>query len=403
MNDADEVQSLEDFIVDNDELEKLEDLVAEFNIFEILGMQTRETRHSAFLAWLLDPAGNHGLGDYFSRRFLRLVARGARLDNLSAITAFDVDAWGLGDIVVDRERHNVDILITSEADGFVCAIENKIFSEEHSGQLGRYRTIIEREYPDLRPLYVFLTVDGDRPVEEADAANYVPISYTDIADLLIKVLDSRGSTLGGDVLSAIKQYLMVLRRHVLSNSEVHVLAQKIYRQHKKAIDLIIEARPDVQQSIRDMVEELVQHHPELRPDVSTKSSIRYYDPRWDEHTALLEGSGWTSSGRMLLFEFKNNRNSLRLHLILGPGPDSTRERVYKEAVRSDRTSSKKRFSKVWTDLYSRTVLTQSDFDDPDFEVIRNKVANVVSAFLTAELDNIAKEVDSAMQASGSTS
>ena len=403
MNDADEVQSLEDFIVDNDELEKLEDLVAEFNIFEILGMQTRETRHSAFLAWLLDPAGNHGLGDYFSRRFLRLVARGARLGNLSAITAFDVDAWGLRDIVVDRERHNVDILLTSETDGFVCAIENKILSEEHSGQLGRYRTVIEREYPDLRPLYVFLTVDGDRPVEEADAANYVPISYTDIADLLSKVLDSRGSTLGGDVLSAIKQYLMVLRRHVLSNSEVHVLAQKIYRQHKKAIDLIIEARPDVQQSMHDMVEELVQHHPELKPDVSTKSSIRYYDPRWDEHAALLEGNGWTSSGRMLLLEFKNSRNSLRLHLILGPGPDSTRERVYKEAVRSGRTSSTKRFSKVWTDLYSRTVLTQSDFDDPDIEAIRDKIGNVVSALVSAELGNIAQEVETAMHLSGSAS
>jgi len=396
VNTSTDIQALEDLIVDNVDLERLEDLLAEFNIFEVLEMQTRETRHSAFLAWLLDPDGNHGLGDYFSRRFLRLVARGARIGALSTITAFDVDGWELGDLVVERERHNVDILITSEADGFVCAVENKILSDEHSGQLRRYRTIVAKEYPDLRPLHVFLTVEGDRPVHDEDAANYVPVSYTEIANLVDKVLDARWSTLGEDVRSALKQYLMVLRRHVLSNSEVQELAQKIYRHHKKAIDLIIESRPDIQQTLREVVEDVVRNHPELQPDESSKSTIRYYDPRWDQHAALLQGNGWTGSKRMVLMEFKNNRNSLRIHLILGPGPDSTRERIFNGAVSAGRTSAKKRFTGMWTDLYSRTILNQTFYDDPDFDTVRAKIETAVTTFVSTELDDIAEEFGSAL-------
>jgi len=37
-----------------------------FNIFEILGLKTSEVRlHSAIIAELLNPNGNHGLGDKF--------------------------------------------------------------------------------------------------------------------------------------------------------------------------------------------------------------------------------------------------------------------------------------------------------------------------------------------------
>ena len=35
------------------------------NIFEVLGITNAEIRHSNFLAWLLDPNGNHGMGDKF--------------------------------------------------------------------------------------------------------------------------------------------------------------------------------------------------------------------------------------------------------------------------------------------------------------------------------------------------
>ena len=67
---SDARKALEKFIVDNRDLAHLEDMLSEFNVFEVLGVEKSETRHSAFWAWLLDPKGNHGLGEYFLRRFL---------------------------------------------------------------------------------------------------------------------------------------------------------------------------------------------------------------------------------------------------------------------------------------------------------------------------------------------
>jgi hypothetical protein len=41
-----------------------------FNVFDVLGRTRRERAHSNFLAWLLDPAEAHGLGDEFLRQFM---------------------------------------------------------------------------------------------------------------------------------------------------------------------------------------------------------------------------------------------------------------------------------------------------------------------------------------------
>ena len=45
-----------------------------FNIFDVLNLRTSEVRtHSAFLAELLNPNGNHGLGDRFLRVFISTI------------------------------------------------------------------------------------------------------------------------------------------------------------------------------------------------------------------------------------------------------------------------------------------------------------------------------------------
>ena len=61
-----------------------------FNIFNVLGLNTDETRtHSAFLAELLNPEGSHGLGDQFLQAFLNTV------DCLSSWT-FDTSSARVG-------------------------------------------------------------------------------------------------------------------------------------------------------------------------------------------------------------------------------------------------------------------------------------------------------------------
>ena len=65
----------EALFVNNAELDELRAHLAKFNPFDILGMGHMEIRHSYTLAWLLDPQGNHGMGEEFLRRFLMEALR----------------------------------------------------------------------------------------------------------------------------------------------------------------------------------------------------------------------------------------------------------------------------------------------------------------------------------------
>ena len=175
-------EALQKLILDED-LQRLEDLLDEFNLFDVLKIERRESQHSALLAWLLDARGSHGLRDYFLRRFLSEVAAEAYkrkitdvtpliVDSEVAVEAYKqkitdvtplvVDGWKLSDIEVVTERHNIDIMLIDETDGFVCFIENKIGAGEHSNQLTHYLETVDREYGGLKSLPIFLTPDGER-------------------------------------------------------------------------------------------------------------------------------------------------------------------------------------------------------------------------------------------------
>ena len=51
-----DLKALETFLVGNGDLDRLETLLDRFNIFEAIGMVSRELNHSHFLAYLLDPS-----------------------------------------------------------------------------------------------------------------------------------------------------------------------------------------------------------------------------------------------------------------------------------------------------------------------------------------------------------
>ncbi len=110
--DSDTIKFLEDLIINNPDLEKLESMLDRFNIFEALGAVHQEVRHSDFLAFLLNPQQNHGLGDLFVKRLLQEAI--SQADFVQPITPIDLDIWDLDDIEVRREWQSIDILILDE-------------------------------------------------------------------------------------------------------------------------------------------------------------------------------------------------------------------------------------------------------------------------------------------------
>ena len=250
------VALLESLVVNNRELEKLEALLAQFNIFESLGAVRHELRHSDFLAFLLDPNQNHGLGDEFARRLLQGVLMSAGKQQLS-VTPIDLDVWDLSSLVVQREWQNIDILLLVETRKLAVIIENKIGSVEHSNQLQRYRETVLRQYPDWKLLSLYLTPDGDTPSD----GNYTATSYPTICEIVEQLADRRSSTLGADIRTLMTHYTQMLRRHILTESPIAQLCRDIYKKHKAALDLIYEHRPDQQAAVRELLEGLIARLP----------------------------------------------------------------------------------------------------------------------------------------------
>ncbi|MCY7171659.1 PD-(D/E)XK nuclease family protein [Streptococcus gallolyticus subsp. gallolyticus] len=133
------------------------------NFFEILGISSSEIRHSRMLAWLLDPKESHKLGSEFLKKFLLKVID--RNENITEVKSVDVFLRDFSDADVYREsKNNIDIFLSSPKNKFNLVIENKIFTSDHDNQLEKYRIYTEKEYPDFKNLYVYLTPNGNAPL-----------------------------------------------------------------------------------------------------------------------------------------------------------------------------------------------------------------------------------------------
>lgn len=122
-----------------------------FNIFEILGVQTKETRlHSAIIVELLNPNGSHGLSDAPLKLFIEKLKNNFYNDELNSFklnfnNPIKVEAeYHIGFINEDvSEGGRIDIFI-NDGTNFI-AVENKIYAEDQDAQLVRYNNFLIRE------------------------------------------------------------------------------------------------------------------------------------------------------------------------------------------------------------------------------------------------------------------
>jgi hypothetical protein len=185
---------------------------------------------------------------------------------------------------------------------------------------------------------------------------------------------------------AMEHYVGMVRRSILGDPEIVRLCQLMYQKHKRAFDLIYEHRPDIQAQIRPIFEDLIRRDPRLEPDVSRKNNIKFVVGEWDNAPALLTSTGWTPSGRILIFEVWNNPDSLDLHLYLGPGPEAIRQGLL-EMVRANPqvfVEPHGRSSK-WLRLFTRHLLTQDVYEELDHEQRLQELHRQWGEFLDKDL------------------
>lgn len=382
MQDDSDYKLLENFVVGNSDLEELEIRLEKFNIFEAIGVVRQELRHSNFLAFLLDPSQNSGLGQTFLKRFLQKAILNSTTSELS-ITPIDVDSWDLHNVTVQREWLNIDILIFEENIKLAVIIENKIDGTESEGQLRRYYETAKKHFPNYNIVCLYLTPEGDIPSHE----KYIAISYELICEIVETLIKTKESILGPDLLTLIKNYAEMLRRHIVRESEIAKLCQKIYRKHQKALDFIFEYKPDLQVQIRQHLEELIENNSDLIKDQCTKAYIRFLAKDWDVPN-LKKGYGWVKSNRMLLFQFYNGPETLALSLYIGPGEQQIREKLYDMACNENFFNVPGELTPKWKTIYSRKFLTKKNLQEIDFETIIEKIEKQWQKFLEDDLQAI---------------
>jgi hypothetical protein len=383
VSDSTAKSELESFVIDNPQLDDLEALIAKFNIFEAIGAVRQELRHSDFLAFLLNPSEKHGLDDRFLKRFLIGVLSTADEPPISPIT---INTTDLSNASVERESQNIDILIHDTESGLVCVIENKIFTGEHSDQLSRYLRQVETRVPNAAALIpVYLTPDGTPPIDEDSL--YIAFSYGELSEILEKVRQTQETMLGADVNTLIQHYVTMLRRHIVSDSDIALLCQQIYRTHKAAIDLIIEHMPDLRLEIAEYLSGLVSETPRLAVVRYSKSRVRFVVREWEEIPEFNLGVGWANTSATIALEFSNTASQLNLHLYLGPvSPDHeyVREAIfaYAAANRDVFKGCRPDLSPIWSQLYKLPFLRSRDYEDASLEDLAHIIDRKWRTFLT---------------------
>ncbi|MCA1775797.1 MAG: PD-(D/E)XK nuclease family protein [Loktanella sp.] len=234
---------LEALFVNNPDLDCISAYLDRFNPIRVMRMQAMEIRHSAILAWLLDPTENHGFDDEFLRAFLAQSLVGSKTAALSALKVSQSD---LRDAEIQREKRNMDIFIVSPSRGWAFIIENKFHSKQSERQLSKYLERAKKDATDAGQTFVhqgiFLTLHEE--AANADAADqYVSLRYSDVCEILASVMTAKEGRMGAEVKQFLEHYLDIIREATdMSDDQKAMadLARQLYRSHKKALDFIME-------------------------------------------------------------------------------------------------------------------------------------------------------------------
>lgn len=378
-------QMLQDFLMNINELTKIEEKTSKFNAFETLGIVHTEIRHSNVLGWLMSPNEQHGIGEAFVEKIIQEIARNHNIEQYGH-DPLQMLLWDYHDLVVRREWRNIDLLAISEANKLMLVIENKVWSEESEHQLKKYQDIVENEYPDYQKLFIYLTPFGD------DASNtdiWVSMNYRQIVVMIESALALKQNMMEPSVKYFIEQYIDTLRRYIVGDNEIEKICQEIYFKHKRALDLIFEYKPDIQSNIAGTLREMIEADEELILDDSNKGLIRFTTKGLDEKLPN-EGSGWTSSGRILLFEFQNTIKGLRIKLIIGPGEADVRSNLYN--IVSNNSSlfrgRNKKLTSAYTTIYLKNILNYNDNYELNQEKLHEDIWIKVDKFFNNELEEL---------------
>ena len=425
MNTKEAQDLLEAFICDKD-LKELEQMFGKFNIFACLKLTRTEIRHSNFLAWLLDPNETHGLKDYFLKEFLKNILKskkkeiaeinGKEIDlknsenpdeiikrTYSVPSIFDIDYWDMTETEIFRELEYIDLLLVDEKNKFVFVIENKIDSFQHSNQLARYRDYVDEQYPNTtyQKLFIYL-----KPKKETVEKPYIYLSYQTVRDTIKELIDDKNDKISGEILVAIKHYNEILERDIMNSEDrISKICRQIYRNHKTAIDLIINKNSDLRKEIYEILKELIENDTRFSLEPSNINWIRFLPNDAILQSLRFAQRDWVDSDNMLVIEIKNAKDSVSMDIVIRQADKDNKD---KEALLLDIAKEKFNYNKVnkkdcYQHVKSIFLISPENYNEiaiKNYNDLRIYLQNAISeSCLISEIIDFAKEFDNKIKQS----
>lgn len=206
----------------------------EFNIFKVLKLEDFEIRHSNFLAWLLDPSENHELKGEFLKKFLEQTGY-----NLTETKHIKIKTEVITHSCTQEENNGKKIDILIEGKDFICIIENKFGSKEHTNQCEAYSDFANK-FKKNKVILIFLDLNNEEYNNKKDyfkKCKYQLLTY----DSVLKILREIENKTQKSVSDIIRQYIVVLEEKygLYEGEEVEFLKLEKRKKVFKELETII--------------------------------------------------------------------------------------------------------------------------------------------------------------------
>lgn len=169
--------NLEKWIADFPSMKKIKRDPSFFNPWDIIGIKRKEVASCSVLAWLLDPEGNHGMGNTILNLLLK------RLNKKQYRFPYDYGHYcyiSTERNIGSENKNRVDIVIDTES--YYLIIEAKIDAGEQESQLSRYCKEANSRVDNKPWGLVFLTPNGQAGNTTGEwKDNIYPISWSELA------------------------------------------------------------------------------------------------------------------------------------------------------------------------------------------------------------------------------
>jgi PD-(D/E)XK nuclease superfamily len=251
---------------------------------EVLGQTGLERAHQAYIAWLLDPRGPHGLDTRILSGVLRHFGWAATAGQLplARVKKEDVQAQSRADIVVTMPSHTL-------------VIELKVHSGEGDEQTRRLADDY-KNWPD--PLFVFLTLNGSQPRDP----RFQIMSFTELAGCLgaaLKDAAEPGTKTEASGRTTASGYLSVLKR-MCGMDPINQHAAWFWLRHgpdmnfarNEAIRLLLLLPGHVQTSLCDLARQLGD---DLQVSRRSYAAVTEEGRTYQEEAVLLYRADWCGS------------------------------------------------------------------------------------------------------------